>query len=26
MKGTSLSCDRCIGGKVGLSLFMAKGK
>lgn len=24
--GTVLSCDRCIGGKVGLSLFMVKGK
>lgn len=24
--GTVLTCDRCIGGKVGLSLFMVKGK
>lgn len=24
--GTTLTCDRCIGGKVGLSLFMVKGK
>lgn len=24
--GTVLICDRCIGGKVGLSLFMVKGK